>query len=160
MKSPTPIRDLIPVILLLVVTLGVSVPSFLLRNPGLVIDENGKIHGVENRIRATCLGKRFWLNQLSEINKKIDLNKRNGKSYQKQLNNKKKSNDLIRKLDEISTRNATEIEIAKLEQKIEELEEKNLYEMLEKYRIKDWEKLIKIKELIEQEIKVSSFPSS
>jgi len=41
-------------------------------SPGLVVvDRNGEIDGLTNRARATLQGKRFWRDQLQEVNREI-----------------------------------------------------------------------------------------
>jgi hypothetical protein len=58
--------------LVLLTLLTVVVHYLYFSSPGwVVVSKNGEIHGLTNKARATLQGKRFWSNQLHEVNREI-----------------------------------------------------------------------------------------
>lgn len=60
------------VFLVLLTLLTVAVHYLYFSSPGwVVVNQNGDIHGLANKARATLQGEKFWRNQLQEVNREI-----------------------------------------------------------------------------------------
>ncbi len=60
------------VFLTLLTLLTVAVHYLYFSSPGLVVvNKDGEIHGLTNKARATLQGKKFWRDQLHEVNQEL-----------------------------------------------------------------------------------------